>query len=77
MLSTFCPQGLAFALKSEQLNYWLREKPLEMRIVLDRFCSANIRRASATFPLVLSSLGRPRVDDALTVVPQRTASPSL
>src|SRR5438876_6158594 len=38
MLSTFCPQGLAFAPKSEQLNYWLREKPLEMRIVLDRFC---------------------------------------
>ncbi len=37
-VSRFCPQGLAFALKLEQLNPCLQKKPLEMRIVLDHFC---------------------------------------
>ena len=25
-------------MKSEQINHWRREKPLEMQIVLNRFC---------------------------------------
>jgi hypothetical protein len=32
------PKRASFCPKSEQFIYWLQEKPLEMRIVLDRFC---------------------------------------
>lgn len=38
-VNTFCPQMLTFAPNVEQFNHWRREKPLEMRIVLNRFCT--------------------------------------